>query len=140
MNIGIDIDDTIMLTAESMFKYAEIYKNKVSQTQINENCLGYIKDSYYINAYYGWNHKTTISFFNEYYKKGIIDRVYASNVSYVPNYIKEMEWFKSVDCSYKIANLISELNYGHSIGDLISCETETAIEIEKLRTDNEKKE
>ena len=69
MNIGIDIDDTIMLTAESMFKYSEIYKNKVSQTQINENCLGYIKDSYYINAYYGWNHKTTISFFNEYYKK-----------------------------------------------------------------------
>ena len=38
-----------------------------------------------------------------------------------------------------LANLISEINYGHSIGNLISCETETAIKIKKLRRDNEKK-
>lgn len=78
--------------------------------------------------------------FQDYYDKGIINRVYASNVNYVPDKYKKLEWFRSVDCSYKIANLISELNYGHSIGDLISCETETAIEIEKLRTNNENKE
>lgn len=71
--------------------------------------------------------------FDEYYEKGIIDRVYASNVSYVPDYIQNKEWFKSVDCSYKIANIISELNYGNSIGDLIDGRTETAIKIRKLR-------
>ena len=77
--------------------------------------------------------------FQKYYDNGMFDRLYASNVSYVPDEYKKLEWFRSVDCSYKIANLISELNYGHSIGDLISCETETAIAIEKLRTDDEKK-
>jgi ribose-phosphate pyrophosphokinase len=75
--------------------------------------------------------------FNEYYDKGIFDRVYASNVSYVPKYIKQTKWFKSVDCSYKIANVISELNYGHSIGELISGRTDTAVKIKKLRKDYE---
>lgn len=69
MKIGIDIDDTILFTAESMFKYADIYKNEIPKTQINVDCLGFIRDGYYINAYYGWDHKTTISFFNKYYKK-----------------------------------------------------------------------
>lgn len=71
--------------------------------------------------------------FNAYYNKGIFDRVYASNVSYVPNDIKSKEWFRSVDCSYKIANLINELNFGHSVGDLIDGRTETAVKIKKLR-------
>ena len=71
--------------------------------------------------------------FSAYYQKGILDRVYASNVSYVPKEIQELEWFKSVDCSDKIANIISELNYGKSIGDLIDGKTETAVKIKKLR-------
>lgn len=77
--------------------------------------------------------------FQEYYDKGIINRVYAANVSYVPIEFKKLKWFKSVDCSYKIANIISQLNYGSSIGELISCETETAIKIGKLRKDDGKK-
>ena len=77
--------------------------------------------------------------FNEYYDKGIITRVYASNVSYVPEEIKKMPWFESVDCSQKIANLISELNYGKSVGELISGRTETAVKIKKLRRNYENK-
>ena len=77
--------------------------------------------------------------FNEYYEKGIIDRVYATNVSYVPEEYKNLEWFRSVDCSYKIANLINSLNYGYSIGELINCKSDTAVKIKKLRRDNEKK-
>jgi len=77
--------------------------------------------------------------FEEAYEKGIIDRVYASNVSYVPKYIKEMKWFKSVDCSEKLAALISELNYGNSIGELISGRVETAVKIKKLRKEYETK-
>ena len=77
--------------------------------------------------------------FEEAYKNGIIDRVYASNVSYVPDYIKEMEWFRSVDCSYKLASIISELNYGNSIGELISGRVETAVKIKKLRKEYETK-
>lgn len=76
--------------------------------------------------------------FQEYYEKGIIDRVYASNVSYVPAEYASMEWFKLVDCSYRIANIISELNYGHSIGELIKCSPEMAVKIKKLRLHNGK--
>lgn len=75
--------------------------------------------------------------FNRYYGNGIFDKVYASNVSYVPDYIKEMEWFKSVDCSDKLATIINELNYGRSIGELITDKTEAAVKIKKLRRDYE---
>ena len=75
--------------------------------------------------------------FNEYYEKGILDRIYASNVSYVPDEIKKLNWFKSVDCSDKIANIINKLNYGESIGDLIDGRTETAVKIKKLRRNYE---
>lgn len=71
--------------------------------------------------------------FDEFYEKGIIDRVYATNVNYVPNEFLEKEWFRSVDCSYKLAHIISELNYGHSIGELITCKEDVAIKIKKLR-------
>ena len=77
--------------------------------------------------------------FEDYYKRGIIDRVYASNVSYVPDEYKNKKWFRSVDCSFKIANIISELNYGHSIGELISGRTEAAVKIKKLRKKYETK-
>ena len=77
--------------------------------------------------------------FNEYYRRGIIDKVYASNVSYVPPEYRCLPWFKSVDCSYKIANIINELNYGRSGGDLITgSKTETAVKIKKLRREYEK--
>ena len=71
--------------------------------------------------------------FDEYYEKGIIDRVYASNVCYVPEEYQKREWFKLVDCSHKLATLISELNYGHSVGELINCKEDVAIKIKKLR-------
>ena len=77
--------------------------------------------------------------FQEYYQNDIFDKVYASNVSYVPNYIKSMPWFKSVDCSYKMATIINELNNGRSIGDLITEKTEAAVKIKKLRREYETK-
>ena len=73
------------------------------------------------------------------YKEGKLDRVYASNVNYVPNEVKNMEWFKSVDCSDKLANIIHRLNYGESISDLIDGRTQTAVKIKKLRRGYEKK-
>ena len=72
------------------------------------------------------------------HKEGILDRVYASNVNYVPSYVQDMEWYKSVDCSEKIASIINNLNYGHSISDLLDGRTETAVKIKKLRRTYEK--
>ena len=58
--------------------------------------------------------------FEESYKEGNFDRVYATNASYIPEYIKDKKWFHEVDCSERIAKIISEINYGHSIGQLIT--------------------
>lgn len=58
--------------------------------------------------------------FEEAYQKGYFDRVYATNASYIPESIKNKEWFHLVDCSPRVAEIISELNYGHSIGELIN--------------------
>ena len=73
-----------------------------------------------------------VSKFDEYYNQGIIDRVYATNVNYVPDRYLTRKWFQSVDCSHKLAYLISELNYGHSIGELINSKQDVAIKIKKL--------
>ena len=61
------------------------------------------------------------------------------SIQKLPDEYKNMEWFRAVDCSHKIANLISELNYGHSIGELISGRTEAAVKIKRLRRMYEKK-
>ena len=67
------------------------------------------------------------------HEEGKLDRLYASNVNYVPQEVQDLEWFKSVDCSDKLANIIHRLNYGDSISDLIDGKTETAVKIKKLR-------
>ena len=57
--------------------------------------------------------------FNKYYEYGYLDRVYATNLAYVPKEAKESPWFKMVDCSKNIATIINELNHGRSIGEVI---------------------
>lgn len=69
--------------------------------------------------------------FEEYYKNGLFTRVYATNASYVPETIKSKNWFHQVDCSKRIAHIISEINYGNSIGKLITGKEENAIKIRK---------
>lgn len=57
--------------------------------------------------------------FEEYYQNGLIDRVYATNLTYVPEEIKETEWFREVDMSGFMANVIDTLNYNQSISTLL---------------------
>lgn len=71
--------------------------------------------------------------FDEYYQAGIIDKVYASNVAYVPQEIMNKEWFESVDCSLKLAYLINEIHSSRSIGDLINYKEDVAVKIRSLR-------
>lgn len=53
--------------------------------------------------------------FNEAYKLGLFNKVYSTNLSYVPQDIKEQEWYKEVDCSKLIAQLIYDINKGNSL-------------------------
>ena len=59
--------------------------------------------------------------------------MYATNLSYVPNQIKDKEWFESVDCSYNVANLINKIHYGKSIGEIIKGKSEVVTRVRDIR-------
>lgn len=71
--------------------------------------------------------------FNKAYKKGLFDRLYSTNLAYVPNEYKDLPWFYSVDCSRKVANIISNMNEGKSIRSLLNGKEETAYKIKTLK-------
>lgn len=65
---------------------------------------------------------TTFAFFTEglnkfkdYYEKGIITKVYSTNLTYVPKELRESKWFNAVDMSEFLARIINRLNHGQSI-------------------------
>ncbi|EQB89530.1 hypothetical protein M918_20060 [Clostridium sp. BL8] len=57
--------------------------------------------------------------FNKFYESGLIEKVYSTNLSYIPNDVKEAKWLNEVDLSGFIANVIDCLNKGTSIAHLL---------------------
>ncbi len=53
--------------------------------------------------------------FNEFNKKGIIDKLYSTNLAYIPDKVKESGWFKEVDLSGFIGKIMEHLYLGKSI-------------------------
>lgn len=60
-----------------------------------------------------------INKFNELYKSGLIEKVYSTNLTYIPDDIKKSEWLREVDLSSFIAKIIDCLNNGMSIQHLL---------------------
>ena len=73
MKIGIDIDDTTVVTINSMIKYGKKYSEEVLKTDPVIPNLGTIKDRFYLNALFGWTEETKFDFFNMYYKDVLED-------------------------------------------------------------------
>ena len=71
--------------------------------------------------------------FNKAHDKGYFDKVYSTNLSYVPEEYKELPWFEEVDCSYKVAKVICNLNEGKSIRELMNGKEQTAKEIMDIK-------
>ncbi len=61
-----------------------------------------------------------ISEFNRYYNDGIISRVYSTNLSYFSDDVRNAPWFREVDMSGFIAELIDTLNYSQSVAPLLN--------------------
>lgn len=74
-----------------------------------------------------------IEHFDEAYNQGIFNKLYSTNLTYVPNEYKSLPWFYSVDCSEKVANIISNLNEGKSIKPILNGKEETAYKVKTLR-------
>ena len=58
-----------------------------------------------------------IELFDKAYENKLFTRVYSTNLLYVPEYIKEKEWYHSVDCSEQLAKIILEHNQTGTIED-----------------------
>lgn len=58
--------------------------------------------------------------FDKYYKDGLIDKVFTTNLVYSTPELLEREWYQSVDMSKYIAYLIDTLNYDNSISELLN--------------------
>ena len=53
--------------------------------------------------------------FEEAWTNNLFDKLYTTNLSYVPNDIKNKDWYKEVDCSKLIANIIYNLHNEKSL-------------------------
>jgi ribose-phosphate pyrophosphokinase len=60
-----------------------------------------------------------INKFGELYASGLIDRVYSTNLTYIPAEVKKTEWFREVDMSEFLSNLIDHVNCDRSISPLV---------------------
>ena len=88
MNIGIDIDDTIVVTTKQMLKYADTYNNEMFGSSKLASKVGKLKDRYYLKSIYGWNDKIKNDFFEKYYKNILEECVF---LDYVPEVLKKLK-------------------------------------------------
>lgn len=71
--------------------------------------------------------------FNLAYEKGYFNKVYSTNLCYVPDEIKQLPWYEDVDCSYKVAQIINNLHEGKSISKLLNGKEEAVEKIKLLK-------
>ncbi len=57
--------------------------------------------------------------FDEYYEKGIIDKIFTTNLIYSPPGLEEKEWYCNVNMSKYVALLVDTLNLDNSISKLL---------------------
>lgn len=53
------------------------------------------------------------------HKEKLFDKIYSTNLTYVPQHILEKDWFVAADCSKFLAEIIDYNNAGKSISELI---------------------
>ena len=58
--------------------------------------------------------------FNKCYEQGLIQRFFSTNLTYIPDVVRNAEWFVEVDLSKLIATLIDRLNHDESISSLLT--------------------
>lgn len=126
MNIGVDIDDTIVITTECIIKYADIFNKEVLGKEKNINEMGKIKDRFYLNNLYGWSDELKKQFFQKYYKNILLECKVMKDVSKVLNRLKEegdkiifitarMTYIKNCETYEITKNMLNENNIPYDL-------------------------
>ncbi len=71
--------------------------------------------------------------FDKAFEENLIDRVYATNLTYVPSDVKKKDWFVSVDMSKYLAEIIDHLNYDKSIATIIDATSKIKKLMDKMK-------
>ncbi len=58
--------------------------------------------------------------FDQYYKDGLIDKIFTTNLVYGEDELMTKEWYQRVDMSKYVAYLIDTINYDNSISNLLN--------------------
>lgn len=64
--------------------------------------------------------KKSIDLFNKAYEAHQFEKLYTTNLSYVPEEVKNAPWFEEVDCSMQLAQVINAQNQNKSISPYIN--------------------
>lgn len=71
--------------------------------------------------------------FDEAYENGLLTKLYCSNFTDIPDYIKEKPWFERVDCSETITEyLMTHINH-NALSPLLNSRTELFEKVRKLK-------
>lgn len=62
----------------------------------------------------------SVNMFSSAYKDGVFNKLYTTNLSYIPESIKSQDWIEAVDCSKYLAKIIDRSNKNEPIDDLIN--------------------
>jgi len=56
----------------------------------------------------------------EAYNDGFINKIYTTNLTYIPEEVKNKEWLEVVDCTYHVAQIIEHLNSHKPLSNLMN--------------------
>ena len=76
--------------------------------------------------------------FDKYYKKGMFDKVYTTNVSYIPEEYRTREWLKVSDCSPLLGDTIYNIHNNYSINNILRDRTAPMKLLEKKFNETKK--
>ncbi|NLJ94519.1 MAG: ribose-phosphate pyrophosphokinase [Clostridiaceae bacterium] len=113
------IIDDMLSSGESMLDLAKVLKSKGARRIFCAVTFALFTDG--------------IEEFNNYYEKGLIDKVIATNLCYLPDEILNTPWFIEADMTKFVALLIDAMNHNAAMSSLITPTAKINTLLEKLK-------
>lgn len=68
------------------------------------------------------------------YQEGVFDKLYSTNLSYVPESIKMETWYQDVDCSYQLSQIVKTYHERSPLEPLFNGKKEMIEQIERVKS------
>lgn len=116
-NKNVIVVDDMIASGASMIEVAEILKKRGA------------KKVYFLATFALLTEGTEC--FKAAHEEGLFDKLYTTNLSYVPKDIKQNQWYEEVDCSKALTQIIDKLNKRESIQGLFDDQKSLLKQIQK---------